>query len=58
MHLCDPRLKQIVFRALEISPIDFGIPETDKFALVKSTDPEIIKKVMETASKYDMIITI
>jgi hypothetical protein len=26
MHGCDPRLKQIAFRAIEITPIDFGIP--------------------------------
>jgi len=26
--MCDPRLKQIAFRAIEISPIDFGIPST------------------------------
>ena len=26
MKDCDPRLKQIAFRAIEITPIDFGIP--------------------------------
>ncbi len=37
---------------------DFGIPETEKDAVLKSADPEIINKVIETASKYDMIITV
>jgi len=26
MHGCDPRLKQIAFRAIEITPFDFGVP--------------------------------
>jgi hypothetical protein len=27
MHGCDPRLKQIAFWAIEITPVDFGIPD-------------------------------
>ncbi len=28
MRGCDPRLKQLAFRAIEITPVDFGIPAT------------------------------
>jgi len=28
MSGCDPRLKQVAYRAIEITPIDFGIPST------------------------------
>lgn len=34
----------------------FGVSDTDNDAATKSIQPEIIKKVIETASDYDMII--
>jgi len=37
---------------------DLGIPDTEDNAQQKSVDPEIIQKVIETAAKYDMIISL
>ncbi|WP_108246296.1 cupin domain-containing protein [Muricauda brasiliensis] len=34
----------------------FGIPETEEDAIMKSVEPEIIQKVLATASQYDMAI--
>ena len=37
---------------------DLGVPETVKNAPQESVDPKIIQRVIETASKYDMIISL
>jgi hypothetical protein len=34
----------------------FGVPETEDNAIMKSVEPEIIQKVLATASQYDMAI--
>lgn len=37
---------------------DMGIPEGEENAIEKSLAPEIIKRVMDTAADYDMIIKV
>ena len=34
----------------------FGVPETEDNAVMKSVEPEIIQKVLATASDFDMAI--
>lgn len=37
---------------------NLGIPDSEKDAVKRSVDPKVIQQVMETASQYDMNITL